>query len=134
MAYAVRSSSVRNARSPVFASSTTRTVGTPCWTASKARATSSSWPVIVCPAGIVTVTSIGVVLPPLWTARTIFSVASVPGWPGSEKSTVSRSLVRPAAAAPAMRMNSQNTMTHLRCRRTNSAHLPIGLLLSRAGR
>jgi len=87
----VRSSEVRNALSPVFPSSTTRSGTSAEPTDAKACATSSSWPVIVWPFGIVTVTRRGEVLPPLWKASMILFAAVSPGCPGSEKSRVHRS-------------------------------------------
>src|SRR4051812_21079171 len=66
MAYAVRSSFVRNTLLPVLASSTTRTWGTCAGTAANVFATAASLPVTVCPAGSVIATRNGWVLPPLW--------------------------------------------------------------------
>ena len=65
IAYAVRSSSVRKAASPVLASSSTRSGTSACVTDANAAPICFSLPVTVLPSGIVTVTSNGTVLPPL---------------------------------------------------------------------
>ncbi len=77
----MRSSEVRNALSPVFASSTTRSGvrGSAVAMAAKALATSSSLPVMVWPAGSVTVATSGEVFPPLWNASMIWFAAVSPG-------------------------------------------------------
>ena len=121
----MRSSFVRNALSPVLASSITRTLGTAPGTASNAFATSVSCPVIVCPAGSVTDARYGDVFPPLPNAWLILCAVCEPGWPGSEKSTVNRLVVLPASAIPATRMTPHTATTHRRCRRMNSAHCRI---------
>ena len=82
--------------------------------------------------GMVTVARIGWVLPPFPTVLTIRSDASVPGWPGSEKSIVIRSLVRLDVTPPATITTSQNTITHRRWRSTNSAQARIAGLLPSA--
>ena len=50
----------------------------------------------------------------------IFAAVSVPGCPGNEKSTVSRSLTVLVTDMPARVTSSQPSMTSLRCRNTHS--------------
>ena len=63
----------------------------------------------------------GEVDPPLPKSLMILLDASVPAWPGKEKSTTSRLLVAPAVAMPIAKTTTQAATTHLRWRRTNSA-------------
>ncbi len=60
--------------------------------------TPASLPVTVWPCGAVTVSRYGEVNPPLPNSSTICLAASVPGWPGSEKSMVTPTV--PALAQP----------------------------------
>ena len=104
----------------MLASSTTRSGTSALASDAKAFATSSSCPVSVSPFGRVTVAMSGEVFPPLWNAAMIWFAALSPGWPGSEKSTVSRSLTLLVTAMPATATTNQTSITIRRCRRTSS--------------
>ena len=114
MAYAVLPSSVRKASSPVLASSRTRSRGSSFSIAANAAPTCCALSSTVDPSGRVTVTRSGEVLPPLPTVLMIALAVSVPGWPGSPKSIVIRSLTVWVTETPATKTTAHSTITQRR--------------------